>query len=147
MTFEEFLEKGEGNIYIAKKYNPVRVSEIECIAVTTQVAKQRNYFYFGWYETRQNYQYILAKKSKDKRRVRHDGIPSVVYINSVVPYMPFNNDDLGQNRLEKNGYIVFTSKDDACNYVIDQIKRKKLELNKYILAVNKLKFNLEDGDK
>ena len=143
MTFREILEKREGNIYIAKKYNPVRVSEIECIAVTKQVAKERNYFYFGWYEDRQNFQYILARKSKDKRRARRDGIPSVIYMNSSIPYVSFNNEDLVKTKLERNGYIVFTNKDDACDYVINQIKRRKLELNSYITKLNKMKFSIE----
>lgn len=143
MTFREILEKGEGNIYIAKKCNPVRVSEIECIAVTKQVAKERNYFYFGWYEDRQNFQYILARKSKDKRRARRDGIPSVIYMNSSIPYVSFNNEDLVKTKLERNGYIVFTNKDDACDYVINQIKRRKLELNSYITKLNKMKFSIE----
>lgn len=140
MTFKEIVEKGEAKIYIVKKNSPINVTEIDCIAVTKQTAKERNYFYFGWYEDRQNFQFILARKSKNKRMVRRDGAPSVVSINCMLSYAPLTLQDLDNTRLQRYNYIIFANKDDACDYVIDKIKRKKLELNSYILKVNKLKF-------
>lgn len=142
MTIGEFLEKGEGKIWVVKKNNPVNVSEIDGIAMSKKTAVERHYFYFGWYEERQNFQYVLARKSKDKKRTRRDGFPSVVCINNAMAYVAFDANDLDKTKLEKYGYFIFFNKEDACDYVIEKIKQKKLQLNSYILKVNKMKFSI-----
>ena len=143
MTFREFIEKGEGNICIARKDNPINVTEIECVAVSKKVAMERHYFYFGWYEQRQTFQYILARKSKDKRRGRRDGYPSVVYISGAISFIKIEENDLDKSKIEMYGsYVIFLDKEEACDYVINKIKQRKLELNKSIIKINKLKFSL-----
>ena len=142
MTVGEFLEKGEGKIWVVKKTNPLNVSEIDGIAMTKKTAVERHYFYFGWYEERQNFQYVLARKSKDKKRTRRDGFPSVVCINNTIMYVAFGANDLNKTRLEQCGNLVFFNKEDACDYVIEKIKQKKLQLNSYILKANKIKFSI-----
>ncbi len=85
----------------------------------------------------------MARKSKDKRRVRRDGIPSVVHISSTLSYVPFKDGDLNKTRTSRYEYIIFLDKEEACDYVIGKIKQRKLELNSYIIKLNKMKFSIE----
>ena len=143
MKIADLIDKGEGKIYVVKKIAPTNVTEIECIAVTKEVAKQRNYFW-GWYGWNRDFQFMLARKSKDKKRVRRDGYPTVVYISSTLPYIKVTFQDLDKTRLEINGYIIFLDKDEACDYVIEKVKHRKLELNGIITKVNKFKLSITE---
>lgn len=143
MTFRDLYEKGEGKVYLAKAKYPTSVIEVVSILVTKEVATQRNYYYFGWYERNRPFSFVLARKSLDKRRTRRDGLPSVVDFNSCISYIALNLADLNRNKIEYDGYIIFLDKEAACDYVVDKIKRKKLKLNGQILKINKLKFSLK----
>lgn len=141
MTFEDLIEKGEGKIYVVKKDNPTRVGEIDCVAVTKKVASERRYFYFGWDFNRDlRSQFILARKSKAKNNVRHDGLPHVVYITSNIPYIQLTNNEKINSSIEESGYLFYLDKEEACDYAINKIKHRKLELNACIININKLKF-------
>lgn len=146
MTFKDLIEKGEGKIYIVKKDNPTRVTEIDCIAVTKNVAKERNYFYFGWHHSPNNWTdiFILAKKSKAKNNVRHDGLPNVVCITSCIPYVELTNDEKINTSIERSGYLIYLDKEEACDYAINKIRHRKLELNGCIVKINKLKFSIAE---
>lgn len=144
MTFRDLYEKGEGKVYLVKAKYPTSVIEVVSILVTKEVATQRNYFYFGWYERNRPFSFVLARKSLDKRRTRRDGLPSVVDFNSCISYIALNLADLDRNKIEYDGYIIFLDKEAACDYVIDKTKRRKLELNAIINKINKFKFDIAE---
>ena len=146
MTFEDLIEKGEGKIYMVKKDSPTRVTEIDCIAITKNAARERGYFYFGWYYPNNNWAglFILAKKSKAKKNIRYDGLPSVVSITSNIPYVELTNDEKINSSIEKSGYLFYLDKEEACDYAINKIKHRKLELNACIMNINRLKFSIAE---
>lgn len=147
MTFRELIEKGEGNIYLVNKNNPIRVTPVECVAVTKQQARDRRYFWLYYdYNYRQVEPFLICKKSKAKTPNRR-AYPNVVYMSNNIPYVGIEGQDLESEKIERRNYlnyIIFLNKEDACDYVINAIKRKKLELNSHIVKANKLKFSITD---
>ena len=146
MTFKDLIEKGEGKIYMVNKDNPTRVTEIDCVAVTKSVASERHYFYFGWYDSYNawNEIFILARKSKAKKNVRRDGIPSVVFMNPNTPYIELSNNEKINSSIERSGKLFYLDKEEACDYAINKIKHKKLKLNSCIVNINKFKFSITE---
>ena len=143
MTFKDLIDKGEGTIYLVKKGNPTTVSEIDCICVSKKVAYQRDYFYYSFhYYSHPDNEYIIARKSKDKKRILY-GYPLAVSISSSTEFIELTRNNFNETKHSTDKYIVFLDKEEACNYVIDKIKRKKLELNGKIIAINKLKFSIK----
>lgn len=151
MTFRDLLEQGEGKVYLVNKHNPTKVVEMDCVMRAFDAFKEDFPDYshsFGWrsWNYRDNiHEYVIARKSKAKDNV-HRGQPRLVNINNCVMFAHPSRSDLDNTRCNLYNSILFLSKEDACDYVIDKTKHRKLELNTIINKINKFKFDVADGD-
>lgn len=143
MTFRDLLEKGEGHIYLVNKVNPTTVTEMDCVMRTFKAFKDEfsNYsYYVGGY----GHEFVIARKSRAKNNVFRNGVPRFVNITNNCFFCYPTQRDLEQTKYEIYGTILFLSKEDACNYVIEKIKKRKLELNAIINKINKFKFDIAE---
>jgi hypothetical protein len=144
MTLRDLLEKGEGTLYVVSKTNPSTVTEIDCVMRSYNAFKEEfNYYiyYLRWYN---NPEYVIARKSKAKNNVLHNGQPRFVNICSYNMFLGITQRDLDKTRYDAYNLIFFLSKEDACDYTISKIKEKKQALNAIIVKVNKYKFNVTE---
>jgi len=146
MTFRDLLEKGEGHIYLVNKSNPTTVTEMDCVMRTLKAFKDEfsNYSYYVGGYAFNPHEFVIARKSKAKNNVFRNGVPKFVSIANNCLFCYPTQRDLGQAKYEIYGSILFLSKEEACNYVIEKIKRKKLDLNAIINKVNKFKFAIAE---
>ena len=143
MTFRDLLEKGEGHIYLVNKVNPTTVTEMDCVMRTFKAFKDEfsNYsYYVGGY----GHEFVIARKSRAKNNVFRNGVPRLVNITNNCFFCYPTQRDLERTKYEIYGSILFLSKEDACNYVIEKIKKRKLELNAIINKINKFKFDIAE---
>jgi len=143
MKFKDLKER-ESTVYMVSRKNPSSLTEMTCFVITKETARLRNYFYYWRWGNRDADEFILVRKSLNKRSVRRDGHPSVVYITNDTQYLPLSDNDLNKGKYEDYRHIFFLDKKAACDYIIDKIKRKKLELNATIIKINKLKFSIAE---
>lgn len=147
MTFRDFLEKGEGHIYLVNKSNPTTVTEMDCVMRTFKAFKENfpSYrHYLGWWGDNHRYEYVIARKSKAKDNVYRGGQPRFVNINNCSMFAYPTHEDLDNTRYNFYNSFLFLSKEDACDYVIDKTKHRKLELNAIINKINKFKFDIAE---
>jgi hypothetical protein len=98
-------------------------------------------YYVGGYNTPE---FVIARKSRAKNNVFSNGVPRFVNITNSCFFCYPTQRYLEQTKYEIYGSILFLSKEDACNYVIEKIKKRKLELNAIINKVNKFKFAIAE---
>jgi len=151
MTLRDLLEKGEGQLYLVNTNSPTTVTEIDCVMSTQSDFEERypmyRHWFCGWgYNRFNNYEYIIGRKSRAKRGVHYDGTPRFVNICGSSFFLHPCQNDLDKTKYEFYNAIVFLSKEDACDYVINKVKKRKQELNAIITKINKFKFNVADGD-
>lgn len=151
MTLRDLLEKGEGQLYLVNTNSPTTVTEIDCVMATQSDFEERypmyKHWFGGWgYNRFNNYEYIICRKSRAKHGVRHDGTPIFVNICGSNFFLHPRQNDLDKTKYEFYRAIVFLSKEDACDYVINKVKKRKQELNAIITKINKFKFNVADED-
>ena len=144
MTLRDLLEKGEGQAYVVNKNQPTTVTEIDCVMKTQHDFKEafpiyRNYFFYG-----NDNGYILARKSRAKNATHYNGTPRFIYICSGTQFLHPTIRDLDKTKYDCYNCIIFLSKEDACNYVIEKLKKRKMELNGIITKINKFKFNVTE---
>lgn len=148
MTFRDLLEQGEGKVYLVNKHNPTKVVELDCVMRAFDAFKEDfpNYrHFFIWWGYRDNvYEYVIARKSKAKDNVHRGGQPKLVNINNSAMFAHPTHADLDNTRYNLYNSILFLSKEDACDYVIDKTKHRKLELNAIINKINKFKFDIAE---
>ena len=145
MILRDLLEKGEGKMYMVNSSNPTTVIEIDCIILSMQDFIQRFLMYRNWVGyVERNYDYIICRKSKAKNNVLRDGTPRLVSINSNALCVYPTERDLDETKYTFYKTCLFLSKEDACNYVIEKLKRKKMDLNGMINKVNKYKFGVTE---
>ena len=148
MTLRDLLEKGEGQLYLVNTNSPTTVTEIDCVMTTQSDFEERYPMYKNWSGGWRfnNYEYIIGRKSRAKHGVHHDGTPRFVNICGSSFFLHPRQNDLDKTKYEFYRTIVFLSKEDACDYVINKVKKRKQELNAIITKINKFKFNVADGD-
>lgn len=148
MTFRDLLEQGEGKAYLVSKHNPTKVVEMDCMMRTFNTFKENfpNYRHcLGWWGYRDNmHEYVIARKSKAKDNVHRGGQPRFVNINNCGMFAYPTHEDLDNTRYNFYNSFLFLSKEDACDYVIDKTKHRKLELNAIINKINKFKFDIAE---
>lgn len=150
MTFKDLLEKGEGTIYLVNIKNPYKVEVYDALIMTmgeyyNRYEKYLNDHYWGRFrKPPQNPEYIVIKrKSHDKRNNMVNGYPRTVDFNGICSRVVLTPHDLSKASISYIKTIAFVNKEEACDYVIEKIKRQKLELNAMLLNANKLKFSIE----
>ena len=147
MTLRDLLEKGEGQLYLVNTNSPTTVTEIDCVMTTQSDFVERYPMYKYWFiRWRYNNEYIIGRKSRAKNGVHRDGTPRFVNIFGTSFFLHPRQNDLDKTKYEFYKAIVFLSKEDACDYVINKVKKRKQELNAIITKINKFKFNVADGD-
>lgn len=145
MTFKDLLEKGEGTIYLVNIKKPYKVEVYDSLIMTRGEFHERyeNNGYWTYYRRPDNPEdIILKRKSHDKRNNMRNGHPRPVDFSGLCSCITLRPTELDSTSYKSWGVIAFTEKEDACDYVIDKIKRKKLEYNGMLLNANKLKFSL-----
>ena len=143
MTLRDLLEKGEGQLYLVNTTSPTTVTEIDCVMTTQSDFEERYPMYRHWFgRWGYNYEYIIGRKSRAKRGVHADGTPRFVNICGSSFFLHPRQNDLDKTKYEFYRAIVFLSKEDACDYVINKVKKRKQELNAIITKINKFKFNV-----
>jgi hypothetical protein len=145
MTFKDLLDKGEGTIYLVNIKKPYKVEVYDSLIMTRGEFHERyeNNGYWTYYRRPDNPEdIILKRKSHDKRNNMRNGHPRPVDFSGFCSCITLRPTELDSTSYKSWGVIAFTNKEDACDYVIDKIKRKKLEYNGMLLNANKLKFSL-----
>lgn len=143
MTLRDLLEKGEGTLYMVNKTNPSTVTEIDCVMRSYNAFKEE-FTYYAHYLSWYNQEYVIARKSKAKNNVLHNGQPRFVNIGGYNFFLNPTQRDLDKTRYDNNNSILFLSKEDACDYTISKVKERKQALNAIIVKVNKYKFNVTE---
>lgn len=148
MTFRDLLEKGEGTIYLVNIKKPFKVEVYDSLIMTKGEFYNRYQNHLGYYREPNDPQNVrILRKSHDKRCNTINGYPRPVEFSSVCANLTVLPTELDKSVHKSWKVIAFTNKDDACDYVIDKIKRQKLEFNAMLIKANKLKFgnDTEDG--
>jgi hypothetical protein len=142
MTLRDLLENGGGTVYVVNSNDPTTVTEFDCIFVSGDDFKQRFPRYNHYLNYYHNYEYVIARKSKAKNCILYDGTPKFVSITNSALFIFPTQANLDNTRFMFYRAILFTSKEDACNYAIEKIKEKKMKLNSMITKINKFKFDV-----
>ena len=146
MTFKDLLEKGEGTIYLVSIKNPYKVEVYDVVILTRGEYHDRYVAYGYWAEYYRRpdnpNDIIIKRKSHNKRNNMINGHPRLVDFSGLCSCITLRPTELDSTSYKSLGVIAFTNKEEACDYVIDKIKRKKLEYNGMLLNANKLKFSL-----
>ena len=145
MKFKDLLEKGEGTIYLVSIKKPYKVEVYDSLIMTRGEFYERyenNGYWTHYRKPDRPENIILKRKSHDKRNSMRNGHPRPVDFSSMCNCIDLSPRELDKTSHKSWGVIAFTEKEEACDYVIDKIKRKKLEYNGMLLNANKLKFSL-----
>lgn len=144
MTFKDLLEKGEGTIYLVNIKKPFKVEVYDSLIMTKGEFYNRYQNRLGYYREPYDPQNVrILRKSHDKRCNTINGYPRPVEFSSVCSNLTVLPTELDNSVHKSWKVIAFTNKEEACDYVIEKIKRQKLELNAMLLNANKLKFSIE----
>jgi hypothetical protein len=149
MTLRDLLEKGEGQLYLVSKSNPTSVTEMDCVMKTFDDfhGQFSNYAYYLNYDYNRiihSREYVIARKSRAKNNVNRNGVPRLVNITNNSFFVYPTQRDLDNTSYDLYSSILFLSKEEACNYVIEKIKKQKQALNAIIVKVNKYKFSVAE---
>jgi hypothetical protein len=141
MTFREIFENRGGFVYAFKKDNPTDIKEYKVGLVTTDeynITIFRTFWWMGNVDI-DVHQYALFRVSTAKRN--GDRLVPICF-NGQITNIGLTRNEIDGKHLEKGGWVFSASKEDACDYIINTLKHKKLELNASIIKFNNLKFGI-----
>lgn len=144
MTINEFKSNRIGQVWMVNTNKPYTVMEFKGIISDVGTIRREypwsglsHYYFDGFrYEEFRDNDIVLSKLSNAKKQNRI----KFVNISSWIRHIKIDPNILNNEKIESNNHIFFFNKKDAYGYVIEKIKRKKLELNALIIKAREKRF-------